>query len=321
MISILVAAYNAVETLPQCLDSLCGQTYTQVEILCVDDHSTDGTLALLRQRAEADPRIHVIALEQNMGQAAARNIALHQATGDYIVMVDADDWLSLDCLERAAQVFQTHPATDCVVLQLTEVYDTCQHARPCPIGGQEVLSGLEAFEMCMDGWQLHGLYVARRHLYEQFPFDTTTRLYSDDNTSRLHYLHSREVRPCQGIYYYRKHPASMTNRFSLRRFDFMEANLSLLFALKKEAIRPTTLRRFEGERWYTFIKCYRMYLTHRGDIQNEDISSLQQRFNTILHTFRPSRLPRRYRWKPGYWLTLSLPLFDLQQRLYLALKR
>lgn len=321
-ITILVAAYNAVDTLPKCLDSLCGQTLNDIEIIAVDDCSTDGTLALLQERAAKDVRIKVLQTLVNSGQAVARNLALEHATAPLVCMVDADDWLSPSALEQALEVFHEYPRTDCVAFRLVRIDEQGQEDEqpmPQPLGEGGSMTGSDAFEACMDGWRLHGLYVTRTALHRQYPFDTTTRLYSDDNTSRLHYFHSREVRACKGIYYYRQHPSSMTTGFNLHRFDFMEANLSLLFALNKENVSRQVLRRFEGGRWQTFISCYRLFLEHPHEINEEDTNALRQRFATILHTFRPSRLPLRYRWKPGYWLTLNTKLFDWQQRGYICL--
>ena len=322
-VAILVAAYNAEQTLPQCLDSLCHQTLQDIEILCVDDCSTDDTALLLRTRARLDNRIRLFQTPKNSGQAVARNLALQEVQAPLVCMVDADDWLSADALQSACDVFEQYPLTDCCTFHLREHYEDGHEedfGLPTQLELGEALSGKEAFELCLDGWQLHGLYVTRTDLHRQFPFDTTTRLYSDDNTSRIHYLHSRSVRACEGVYYYRKHAESMTISFSLRRFDFMEAQLSLKWALKGVDIPQRLRQRVEGNRWYTFLGCYRLYLQHEKEISEADRRQLQQRFSTILHTFRPSRLKLRYRWKPGYWLTTNTRLFDIQQRCIQKLK-
>ncbi len=321
-ISVLVAAYNASTTLPCCLDSLLQQTLQEVEVLCVDDCSTDGTLHILKDYAARDARVTVLSTPVNSGQAVARNIALEHVHAPLVCMVDADDWLSPDALESAWHIFQEHPQTDCCVFRLMEHYED-GHERdyglPPSLSQNNAISGLEALELSLDAWKIHGLYVTRTSLHQRFPFDTTTRLYSDDNTSRIHFLHSRKVRACQGIYYYRKHSSSMTMAFSIHRFDFMEANLSLLLSLKDASLPLPLLRRYEGSRWMTFIACYRLYLEHRAVLSSADIHTLLPRFRTILHTFRPSRLPLRYRWKPGYWLTLNVRFFDVQQKAYLRL--
>ena len=326
-VAVLIAAYNASATLPCTLTSLRRQTMDRIEILCVDDCSTDDTMAILQEEAALDSRIRVFQTPVNSGHAVARNQALRHVSAPYVCMVDADDWLSDDCLASAVNIFHAHPQTDCVMLRLVEHFqdtgDEKEYGLPEALQGDNAVSGQDAFELSMDSWKLHGLYLIRTAIHRQHPLDTTTRLYSDDNTYRLMYLACHEVRACNGIYYYRKDPSSQTNieHFHLHRFDFMEANLSLLLSMKKAGVSRSMIRRFEGNRWFTFVACYRLYLQHKAELSEEEEQSLRPRFQTILHTFRPSRLPLRYRWKPGYWLTLSMRLFDLQQRIYFALKR
>ena len=101
LVSVLMAVYNAEPYLYKALQSILSQTLMDVEILAVDDASTDGSLAILRDVAQGDARLRVFTQERNKGQAVARNLALRQARGEFICMVDADDWLSPDALERA----------------------------------------------------------------------------------------------------------------------------------------------------------------------------------------------------------------------------
>lgn len=91
-ISVIIPVYNAEKYLKTCLDSLISQTYTNFEVLCVDDGSTDHSLNILRFYEKKDNRIKVFT-QENAGPAAARNKALQYATGDYISFVDADDYL------------------------------------------------------------------------------------------------------------------------------------------------------------------------------------------------------------------------------------
>lgn len=91
-ISVIVPVYNAEKYLKTCLDSLISQTYTNFEVLCVDDGSTDHSLDILRFYEKKDNRIKVF-IQENAGPAAARNKALQYASGNYISFVDADDYL------------------------------------------------------------------------------------------------------------------------------------------------------------------------------------------------------------------------------------
>lgn len=97
MISIIIPAYNAVSVLPRCLDSILLQTYTDFEIIVVDDGSSDNTSIILAQYVQKDNRVHPI-FTKNNGVSAARNLGLDSAKGDYIVFCDSDDAVSPDWL-------------------------------------------------------------------------------------------------------------------------------------------------------------------------------------------------------------------------------
>lgn len=92
LVSIIVPVYNAEQSLPRCLDSICAQTYQNLEIILVDDGSTDDSLTVCRKFAYRDARIHVLS-QPNSGVSAARNNAIETATGKYIQFVDSDDWI------------------------------------------------------------------------------------------------------------------------------------------------------------------------------------------------------------------------------------
>ena len=94
-ISIIIPVYNTAVYLKRCLDSVLGQTHGDLEIIVIDDGSTDGSPALCDEYAGRDPRIKVIH-QANAGQSAARNLGLKLATGEYLGFVDSDDWVMPD---------------------------------------------------------------------------------------------------------------------------------------------------------------------------------------------------------------------------------
>lgn len=100
--SIIIPIYNVEKYLPKCLDSLVNQTYPNVEIICINDGSTDNSLQILKNYAIKDNRIKVIN-QQNQGVSLSRNIGIDNATGEYILFVDADDWLELNTCEILCQ--------------------------------------------------------------------------------------------------------------------------------------------------------------------------------------------------------------------------
>ena len=92
MISVIIPVYNVEKYISQCLDSVCNQTYSDLEIILVDDGSTDASGEICDIYACHDKRIHVIH-QENSGAAAAKNAGLRVASGEYLSFVDSDDFL------------------------------------------------------------------------------------------------------------------------------------------------------------------------------------------------------------------------------------
>ena len=99
LISVIVPVYNILEYLPRCVDSLCAQTYQNIEILLVDDGSTDGTSDLCDELAGKDLRIRVFHKE-NGGSSSARNLGIAHSKGEYVGFVDSDDYVEPEMYEE-----------------------------------------------------------------------------------------------------------------------------------------------------------------------------------------------------------------------------
>lgn len=109
MISIIVPVYNVAPYLPQCLDSLVNQTYRDLEIICVNDGSTDDSLRILREYEARDKRVKVLSRE-NRGISCSRNEALEIAQGEWTMFVDSDDWIDLNTCQSALDTALQHQA-------------------------------------------------------------------------------------------------------------------------------------------------------------------------------------------------------------------
>ena len=99
-ISVIIPVYNSETYLSQCLDSVCMQTLQEIEIICVDDGSTDTSPKILLEYAKKDPRVRILT-QQNKGAGAARNYGLRESTGEFLSFLDSDDFFELDMLEEA----------------------------------------------------------------------------------------------------------------------------------------------------------------------------------------------------------------------------
>ena len=317
-VSVLTAAYNAEKYIADCLDSLLSQSFSDFEVICVDDASTDKTPQILQEYSEKDHRVVYIRLNENGGQAKARNIALRRAKGEYICMLDADDWMSPDALQSAYDIFRIHPETDSVLFQVCEVYENKHRVYPMP--DFQVLSGQEAFEKSLT-WAIHGLYMVRASIHHCFPYDDSSKSYSDDNTTRMHYLQSREVRQCQGIYYYRQHHESVTHRISVRRFDYLRANESMRQQMIDAHVEKRLLKLYEKMRWLNLIDVYMFYYKNRRQLSQGDRQYGIDEMRRVWKSIDVKCLPNRLRWKFGYMpFHSSWFLFRLQEEIYFFLR-
>ena len=130
LVSILVPMYNAAGCITCCVESLCAQTYKSIEILLLNDGSTDDTAAVCARLAAQDHRIAVID-KPNTGAADTRNRGIRLAHGKYIQFVDCDDWLAPDFTEKLVTAAEQHQA-ELVVAPFWMVYPEhfVEHTRP-----------------------------------------------------------------------------------------------------------------------------------------------------------------------------------------------
>ncbi len=98
-ISVIVPIYNAEKYISRCLDSIINQTFSDIEIILINDESTDNSLSVCKEYEKKDSRIKLID-KKNGGLAAARNTGIKNSTGDFISFIDDDDWIEVNFLEK-----------------------------------------------------------------------------------------------------------------------------------------------------------------------------------------------------------------------------
>lgn len=133
LISIIIPVYNVAQYLAQCLDSVVNQTYSNLQIICVDDGSSDSSPEILAEYAHNDDRFIIISKE-NGGLSSARNRGLEIATGDYIMFLDSDDWLEPDICCNAIQEIE---ATKADVVMWSYVREFLNMSKPTSVLGDK----------------------------------------------------------------------------------------------------------------------------------------------------------------------------------------
>jgi len=236
IVSVIIPIYKVEKYLRQCLDSVINQTYTDLEIILVDDGSPDNCGEICDVYAEIDYRIKVIH-KQNEGLGYARNTGLSIATGEYVYFVDSDDWIDVNFIERMMDISNKYDAdmTICGYKKYTEdacemicsVSDICVYENNkvhdeilLPMIGRES-THYEDWTINMCVWT--NLY--RRNIIEDnsIRFMSEREYLSEDICFNLDYLYysKKVVMTSDCLYHYRSNPVSLTNCYKANEFSMI----------------------------------------------------------------------------------------------------
>ena len=244
-VSVLIPVYNVEPYLETCLNSVLAQTVLNLEVICVDDASTDRSAEILEKYAEMDPRIRILYNERNRGQAFSRNRAMELASGKYVYMLDADDWITPDAFAILKEQWESC-APDVIGFENRQFADdpSLEEAAAAPLFTYEqaegLYSGKEAFIRCVEEdrispsvptFLIRRAYLEERHLrFEEgilhedigFIFEMLT------GADRVLLLHKALF--CRR---FRLH-STVTEGFSVRHAEGYLKSWQKAFALKEE---------------------------------------------------------------------------------------
>lgn len=292
-VSIITTYYNSVtlgDFVHKTMRFLRSQTYQNLELICVHDGSTDETLEQLREYESQDPRIKIID-KPNEGTAQyAKAAGQDAATGDFIMLMDHDDELSLDAVEQALQAFTLHPELDFVNFIVDVRYENGTRKglhsldRTLHDFGDfrfQTISGREALLKTAGVWdiQLRGLYRAEIFCKESFRF-TKKLLNADEIVERLLLRHMKLIGNCSGIYTHYVLPNSSAKTKNIKQIDIIETDLFLRDFFKKENIYPERKSLFERTAYFNLLDAVKIYHLFKKELQRDE----RQRLHTLLHT-------------------------------------
>ncbi|MFN3255100.1 MAG: glycosyltransferase family 2 protein [Ilumatobacter sp.] len=229
LVSIIVPCYDTVRYLEECLSSVLGQSYAHLEVIAVDDGSTDGSAVVLAEWTARDPRLRVVT-QENAGLGAARNSGIAVARGDYLAFVDSDDIVPLDAIERMVATIE-RTGSDFVTgvanrfddgsqwraslyrrgfnddLERTHVYE-----RPSLLNDHIICSKL--FRRSF--WDRHGFEFPERTLFEDIEVATRAHCLAQtvDILARPTYLWRSRPTDHVSITQDRRRPGSVSARFA-----------------------------------------------------------------------------------------------------------
>ena len=320
-ISILMACYNSERYIRETLDSLVSQSLKDIQIICIDDASTDNTVNIIEVYQRKDDRISLICQPRNGGQAKARNKGLEIAEGEFITMVDSDDVLSEDSLELLYNEAEKSEDTDAVLFSLVHYYEDGHRNVPYEMRNtRREMSGRDAAFSSLS-WDIHGCYAIRNDIHKKFPYDESCKLYGDDNITHIHFLHCRKVRVSDGKYYYRQHERSATHKVSVLAFDWIKAADSLRNMLRELNVDEEMLVKQENIRWGIIVDRLIYFLKNKNKFNDTEKEEIRQILRSAFADSRTKSLYPKYKYKPGYSPTLgNFSLFLFQIRIYYTLR-
>lgn len=228
-ISVIVPIYNSREWLRQCLDSLLAQTFSDFEIVAVNDGSTDGSRGILETYERMDRRIRIVD-RPNGGLSAARNTGIEASRGRYLFFIDSDDTVSpvaFEVLFSALQKQQASIASSCIVLNEKELTtESGNYPMPHTVSGEIYTENL----LYQTGKHITGAWGK---LFDRNLFDDRNRFIEGQYYEDLELI-PRITSGCPEIalvdaplYYYRQHPSSFIHTFRPSRFDSLKSVASL----------------------------------------------------------------------------------------------
>ncbi|MGY4492045.1 glycosyltransferase family 2 protein [Pseudomonas sp. TE3610] len=212
LISVVVPTYNYAHYLPRVLDSVLGQWADDLELVIVDDGSTDDTGAVLARYAERSPSIRVIR-QPNGGAASARNLGVSNARGQYVLPLDADDELVPSALQVFRSMLTAHPGADLMLAgHLSVMPDGRERLRtPAPVKGASPADIARAYLLHKCISISHSCTLVRRELLAQRPYPQRLRTGEDVPVFAFILVNGQTVVTDQVVARIHKHADSLRN--------------------------------------------------------------------------------------------------------------
>ena len=307
MISIIVPVYNVEEYLEECLESIRKQTYQDIEVILVNDGSTDGSQAICEYFCQTDKRFRLIN-QKNQGQSVARNHGVKESIGEYIMFVDSDDVVSLGLLEQLMKYMSN--GIDIVECNITEDIH-CLNSEGKEIGVKELDSNEALYECFNHGvsWSpVAKLY--RREIVEKVPF-LENLIYEDFYTGIVSLKYIHKMRKIDYIgYYYRYHTSStMNQKYSEKNLDIFKVGEKLLEEFREDNWLP-----YVGNMLFLVgighFKKYNIRVGHPYyQLYVDEIHKYAKIAKKSSDIFNSSKLLRWYSYSSKYFFSLYYPLY------------
>ena len=321
MISVIVPVYNVEEYLEECLESIQYQTYTDIEVILVNDGSTDSSKEICERFCQADSRFRLIN-QENKGQSAARNRGVKESVGQFIMFVDSDDIINKDVLEVLLPYMKKDvDIVECGMTRNKEEFFLNKTSTIIFEGDakEAILNciSFDAVKFCA----FTKLY--RREIVEKIPF-LEGYIYEDVFTGINYLKHIRKLVVIDYIgYYYRvRSNSTMTKTFHEKDLDIFKVGSQLIDSFK------------DDENMLPYIGYFMFYIGHGHylkdrinkkspyvDLYEDFIRNAAFIAKQSKEVVRKYHLLRLYLIAPKYYTTITHPMYILIQKIWISTKK
>ena len=311
LISVIMPIYNVEKYLSACLDSVLAQTFQDIEIICVNDGSTDTSTEILHEYAKKDERIRIIS-QTNQGQSVARNYGYREARGKYIYYMDSDDVIHKQLLEIVYHLAQTHDA-DMVCFQYQKNFNAVLAQKVIDwktlkfkLTDNPLLVSLHArhFRMTFNVWSK----FFKREMLNDISFVKGIHFQDWPYVYEVLTKHPRTIIIDEKLYFYTINPASVSNvkcnpkqiadyhAGIVDLYDFCKREYkNKEFAYLKKKLIPSLLknqlRRCEASNPEVSEEMWSRFAKELSDLKDKNILSWQG--HSLWHYFKYCRLIRQ----------------------------
>jgi len=291
VISVIVPVYNVETYLPQCLDSILGQDHDALEVILIDDGSTDASGKICDEYLEKDGRIRVIH-QKNGGAASAKNAGLRAATGEYLSFVDSDDYLEPEVYGYMVGKLKESGA-DAAQFSFRDVYRTRTEEHILQ-PGEGIMGGKEYLVRFTKDWTCALLWnkLYRRSLFHDIFFEEGHKIDDEYFTYQGILNAKRVVFDEKTVYNYRRRASSVMlsprsrEQMALDRVDFLSKRREKVIARFPELRRPFDIQ---------FLDAL-IYLSEDENNSPESIAMLKAQLKAYLKT-PGNTMPPKYFWR------------------------
>lgn len=288
LISIITTYYNSVQLgdfVKSSMKCLQNQTYQNLELICVNDGSTDSTLKELESFAKQDSRIKVYTKENQKYAQYSKAYGQEKASGEFIFLFDHDDLIDFDTIEKCYQTFLSHPELDIVtpivITKFTDgniknthniyVSDSATFEFKKYTGSQIIKDTVGKYDN-----HIRGLY--RKEVFKSHSFRFTEPLLNaDEIVERLIYEEARFVGNCDAVYTHYIHQDSSAKLLSPKRIDFARTDYVLRKIFKEKGIYENRRAIFEFIAYKNLVNAIKIFHYFSKDMTAEEYSKQSKR--------------------------------------------